>query len=1059
MRNRRLRWLGTSLFALSFAAACGSSTRTPPPDAGPVEPEAGPLAVDTRPALADSAANADTQPPPPDTRPPSPDARPPSGDTSLPSPDGNSPPAEAGTLPDLGTAPPPDKLAKLCGQRQAELATALCPAGDAECASGCTYFFSSSLGSDSLDGKAPAPSGASGPWKSLSKLQGLALQAGDAVCFRRGDTFRGSAQLPYGLRAPASKPIVLRPYGPPAAPRPVLSGAKTIPTAWTPVPSSPKLMQIDLTSTLARGPAYQRQGKSYTPREKIYQLFATGEPQRLATFPNPGEGASIAKGLKLPAGHYSLIDAVPGGGRIRDAELPSTNALTGAAIDWTGARFYHRQIRWIIDAFDVTAFDAATRTLTLSGTPDCATDDCVGWGYFLIDHLGALDSPGEWYYDDATQILYFYPPAGLDLATTELEASVYTADAQPPSWESPSTLPEPAFTTGLDLQSGSGLRVYCLVFQHFSSVGVRSVSTIGTGSADAPESTTDLRIEGCAFHHTGPTGVTLERWVDIAGTDGKNRLTGNTFVGQTSHAVILQTTHSEIACNTVDDVGLLEHYPRFGMFGSGQAPSEHGMAVYVTAGNVDIVYNRVRRTASAGISFRGPATTVAYNLVRQACYTKSDCGGVHTFTWPDDGSGFADTGITGSTVMNNIVLESIGSSEGDGRDYDTPMAQGLFLDFGSHDYVVKGNVVALSTTAGILLARNRNVTVEGNTLYANVQDSEWNYPFSQIQLETSYPPTLAQLRGNVVVAVAPLQIPLGIRGMTIAEAGTFDGNTYFDPFAYDATSAEHALTNYLIFVAPDDEATRVGYHLREWASLAKETNAAGAPFYWHADRIAEELSANLIANGTFDTGLAGWTTESWSASTVTADPHPVLGPSLRFDRNGAQGGGIGVKSNSFALEAGQTYWLRLWLAPADGVTVPLPPAVNFGDPDDWVYLPSDRTREISFVFTPRTTQSKAALEITPYPLHADRFWIDDVSVKKVTALPYDQGTAIRFDEPVPTGVRSFLTYNDTDTEQPLALGAAVYVDPAGTRHTGSVTVPAFGGVILFPEAWTKAPSK
>ena len=710
-------------------------------------------------------------------------------------------------------------------------------------------------------------------------------------------------------------------------------------------------------------------------------------------------------------------------------------------------------------AFDVTAFEPSTRTLTLSGRPDCATDDCVGWGYFLVDHPGALDSPGEWYYDDDAQILYFYPLAGLDLATAVIEASTYTADAQPPSWEPATTLPAPAFTAGLDLQSNSGFRVYGIVFQHFSNAGLKSVATISTGSADLPTGTTQLRVEGCAFNYTGPTGVAIERWGDIAGTDGNNRVTGNTFVGQTSQALILQTTHSEVACNTVDDIGLLEQYPRFGMFSNGQAPSEHGMAVYVTADAIDVLYNRVRRTASAGISFRGAGSTIAYNLVRQACYTKSDCGGIHTYAWPDDGSGFSAPGIAGSTVMNNIVIESLGSSEGDGRDYEAPMAQGLFLDFGSHDYVVKGNVAALNTNAGILLARNRNVTVDGNLLYANVQDGEWNYPYSQLQMETTYPPTSAQVTSNVIAAVAPLQIPMGMRGLTIAQAGTFDRNTYFDPFAYDATSSDNRLTNYLIFVAPDDEATRVGYHLREWAQVANESSAAGAPFYWQADEVTQALSENLISNGTFDASVAGWTTRSWSRSTITADTHPVLGPSLRFDRNGAQGGEIGAFSNSFTLEAGQTYQVRLWLAPAAGVTVPLPPAINLGNTDDWTFVPCDQVREVSYLVTPTATQSQAALEFTPYPLHGDRFWIDDVTVRKVTAQPYDQGTVIRFDEPLPTGVRSFLAYNDTDAEQALSLGSAVFADLAGGRHTGTVPVPAFGAVVLVPEAWAKNPTK
>ena len=1005
MRSPANAWRRFRLLVLPLAAACGSNSNQQVGDGGPSAP-------DTHPA-----------------------------------------PGDTGRPPDANAVPPAAQFAQLCAQRQRDLQTAVCPASDADCSSGCTYFFSASQGSDSADGKT-----ASSAWQSLAKIQNLKPQAGDVLCLRRGDTFRGGAQLPYGVHAPAANPIVIRPYGDSGAAMPVVSGSKTIPATWKVASPSPKLMQVSLAGVLANGPTYQHGGKTYNPREKIYQLFANNQPQRLATFPNPGEGDSVAKGLNLPAGHYSLIDSVPSANQVRDAQLPATNQLTGATINWTGARLYYRQIRWIIDAIDVTGFDASTRTLTLASAPNCATDNCVGWGYFLVDSLGALDAPGEWYYDDGSQLLYFYPPPGLDLGSAAIEASVYTADAQPPSWASSSTLPQPAFTTGLDLQSNSGVHVYGIGFEHFSGAGLSSSATLSSASADPPESATELRVEGCRFGYTGPTGVAIERWGDIAAADGNNRVTGNAFVGQTSQATILQTTRSEFACNTVADIGRLEQYPRFGMFGNGEAPSEHGMAVYVTASNNNVLYNRIERTASAGISFRGAATTVAYNLVRQACYTKSDCGGIHTYSW-DDSTGFSAAGIAGSTVMNNIVLESLGSSEGDGRDYDTPLAQGLFLDFGSHDYVVKGNVAALNTTSGILLARNRNVTVDGNWLYANLQTNDWNYPYSQLQLETTYPPTTAAVSNNVIAAAAPLQIPMGLRGVTLAQAGTFAHNTYFDPFAYDATSSDRRLTNYLIFVAPGDETTRLGYYLREWAQVSGETTAAGTSLYWQSDKVTQELSGNLITNSSFDTGLGGWTTNSWAASRITADIHPVLGPCLRYDRNGAQGGGIGAFSNSFALEAGQTYWVHLWIAPVDGVTVPLPPAINLGDPNQWAYVPSDKVREVTYLARPTASQSSAALEFTAYPLYGDRFWIDEVVVKPVTTQPYDQGAVIRFDEPLPTDVRSFLAYNDTDGDQTLILGSAAFVDLAGGRHTGTIPVPAFGAVVLIPDTWAANPTK
>jgi hypothetical protein len=1054
MRNPLRSWRKHGFLCLALLSSCSSSTKTSGPDAGPSD-------VDTSTVTADVTPVADDTAPPPDTRSPradavdarTADAPPTPADVRVPTDVADAPlrpdaaPAVDGAAPDTTVVPPP---AQLCAQRKQELATAVCPGNDADCAIGCTYFISAQ-GSDGADGKTAATA-----WQSLAKLQNLKLASGNTVCLRRGDTFRGGVQLAYGLHASASTPIVFRGYGPATAARPIVSGSKLIPAGWKASALAPQIMQVSLAGTLTVGAAYQRGGKSYTPREKLFQLFVGGQPQRLATFPNPGEGDSVVKGLALPGGHYSLIDSAPAGNQMRDAQLPATNGLSGAAINWTGARFFYRQIRWIMDAMDVTAFDAGTHTLTLDRSPECASDNCVGWGYFLVDHLGALDAPGEWYYDDGTQILYFYPPAGVDPNTAVIEASLYTADAQPPSWASASTLPQPAFTVGLDLQSDSGIRIAGIVFQHFSRAGVLGSATLASDSSDAPDSTTGIAVDGCAFNFTGPTGVDLERWGNIDAADGNNRISGTAFLGQTSQAIILQTTRSEIACNTVDDIGLLEQFPRFGMFGNGQVFTEHGMAVLVTAGGANIVYNRVRRTASAGISFRGPATTVANNFVRHACYTKSDCGGIHTYTW-NDSTQFSAPSIAGSAVLGNLIIESLGSSEGDGRGYDTPMAQGMFLDYGARDYTVKGNVLALNTSTGILLARNRNVTVDGNLLYANVQNNDMSYLYGQLQMETDYPPVSATISNNTIAAVAPLQIPMGIRGVTMAQAGTFANTAFFDPFAYDATSSNNSLMNYLVFVATGT--VPVGYYLREWKQVSGDSKATATDLYWQADQVTRELSDNLIANGTFDTNTSGWTTNSWSASKLAADVHPVLGPSLRYDRNGAEGGGIGAFSNTFALAAGQTYRVHLWIAPADGVTVPLPPAVNAGNVDDVTFLPDDKVREVSFLLHPTTAQSKAQLEFTAYPLYPDRFWIDDVSVKQVEAQPYDQGIVIRFDQPVPAGVRSFLAYNDTDADQTLALGSGAYVDLGGGSHTGTIAVPAFGAVVLIPDAWAHNPVK
>jgi hypothetical protein len=68
----------------------------------------------------------------------------------------------------------------------------------------CDYYVASA-GSDSNDGKSPNT-----PWATLQKVSSMAFNAGDSVCFKSGDTFKG--QLTIQSQAPATTPISFNIY-------------------------------------------------------------------------------------------------------------------------------------------------------------------------------------------------------------------------------------------------------------------------------------------------------------------------------------------------------------------------------------------------------------------------------------------------------------------------------------------------------------------------------------------------------------------------------------------------------------------------------------------------------------------------------------------------------------------------------------------------------------------------------------------------------------------------------------------------------------------------------
>jgi hypothetical protein len=940
--------------------------------------------------------------------------------------------------------------AGLCPRRQQALQQALCPAGQTTtCDPGCTHYLAAN-GNDSADGKAGILTGASGPWQSIDRLNRATLQTDDVVCFRRGDVFRGEIQTPYGLHSDPYAPLTFESYGDQTQPQPVISGAKLLPKTWAVATGS--IYQIDLSNTLWAGTPYTRNGQSYTPHDRVHQLFADGKMQTLARFPNLGAGDSTVLGVDTAAGNYSMIDAVLGGNGYQDTALPTTSPLR-AKVDFTGAALFYRSNRWIIESSAITA--QSGQTITTQDALECASQNCLGWGYFLVDHPAALDLPGEWYYDAATKNLFYWPPADVSLDTALFEAAIYREDVEPPSWDAASTPPELDLTVGLSLQGNSGVSVRDLSFRYYSKAGIWAVSDLNPSSSDKPVSTTNLTIEGCEFLYTGASGIDLSRWSSPDDVPANNRIASNTFSHELSQAIALRTTGTEVSCNNVSDIGRLEDYSRFGMTMGDYTVHDQGKSIMTEQNGVSLLFNRFARTSSAAISWSGPNNLIAFNVIQEACYTKSDCGGLYSYTWGDQG--FDGVGISGSTVARNLVLNTKGAVEGAAADTLTPLGNGMFIDLGGHDFLIKQNLVAGSTTTGLMSQRNHAVTIEENLFYDNTHYNDTAYLLGDLSIITDVSPSAATVSNNQIVSPTATSIPLGIRGDTPEQSGTYDNNQYFFPYAWDNTLKDNRWDGYTVFVAPaQGDVTK--YSLQKWQA-AREPNAQGAPVSWPSWQVVAQNGPNLIGNSSFDNGISGWTTETWSPSKVSADNHPDLGPCLKYERNGAEGGRIGALSNTYHLETGHTYWVHFWIASDPTAAEPLAPQATVDPNQSWNFVPGDKIREVTYLYSPTTSTDQGQFELTSYPLYGDRYWIDDVIVKDVTAVPYRNAAIIRFDETLPSNARSILIYNDTETAQTVNLGGASFVAPDGTASGTSVTVYPYRGTVLIPAAWSQNPVK
>lgn len=927
----------------------------------------------------------------------------------------------------------------ICTLRASESASLICPQTSGDCNPGCDYYISNS-GDDSNSGTSPEA-----PWKSISMISDHASSAGGTFCLARGETFRGEITFDDFVYADPASPVVITSWGDRNQSPPTIAGSKVLSGTWQVSDISPQVMMMDVSGILWEGLPYERFGTTWTPHDMVFQLFIDGEIQTLARFPDTATGESVMdEGVVLTAGHYSLIDETSG--RTYKDSAIEINDLSGDEIDWTGAGIIYRSNRWIIMRNEVESSNTSDRSFTATSNLECA-DNCEGFGYMLIDHIAAISTPGEWFYDEESKHLYLYPPQGINPAEAEVEVSVYRKHMEPPAWASSSAQPELERSYGISLRQGRGIEVRGVNFKHYSGAAVYGVSTISDASADDPTGSTEIRIEDCRMEFTGASGVNITKWGDINSVPGNILITGNTFIGQSSQAIYLQVPDSEISCNSISDIGNLEHYSRFGMDGSGLTVHDQGKSIMSTGNNHLILYNRFERTSSAAISFRNKNTLIAYNFIKNACYTKADCGGIETYTWDD---GFSSDSIQGSVISSNIILHTLGGSEGCGNNCAGPLGQGMFLDFGAQNYAVRKNVVADSTTAGLLLQRNSGVLVRDNILYANNRVNNPGWLMGQIMIiSADGVSTSAVIENNTMFAAQPHHKILGVRNEKATTAAEYKGNGYYHPFAFDCETDNHYWTDFTSFEVENDEMKK--FHIARWQQYTGETMEY-LSWYWHRKEITQYLSENLITNGDFEAGTEGWTVNSWSDVTINSAEHSVWGSSLQFHRNGAEGGGIDAISPPFILESGKTYEIRFWFAPDD--SNPLTAAVLRYDGGREFLIPSGESREITLVFTAETS-GESSLLFGAYPFYPDTFYIDSVSIREVVASDFVNSAVIRFSENIPDS-RSVLIYNDTDNDEVVALPSP-FAEPGGEIHTQNITVPSFGAVIIVPESQTIPP--
>ena len=374
------------------------------------------------------------------------------------------------------------------------------------------------------------------------------------------------------------------------------------------------------------------------------ELFCNGKPMTLSRWPNEG----WAKIAGISGTDVRNTDKTRSDTFLYEGDRPRR---------WANVSDIWLHGYWTWDWADsyehVKSIDTAARSITTL-EPHGVYGYKTGQRYYFLNILEELDSPGEWYLDRKTTLLYFWPPEPLDRC--EIMASLLEEPLI--SLENASYVTFRGMTlevtrgNAVEISGGTGNRIAGCTIRNVGNVGV--VIRGGTNNG----------VQSCDIYETGDGGIvldggdrkTLKPAVNYA--DNNHIHDYSRWVRTYRPAVLLSGVGNRLSHNLIHD-----------------AP--HTGVLFV--GNDHILeYNEVRdicrETGDVGAFYIGRDWTMRGNIVRYNFF--------HNITGPGNGGAMAvylDDATSGISIYGNIFYRTLYAAFiGGGR--DNTVENNIFAD-------------------------------------------------------------------------------------------------------------------------------------------------------------------------------------------------------------------------------------------------------------------------------------------------------------------------------------------------------------------------------------------
>ncbi|MEZ4739048.1 MAG: right-handed parallel beta-helix repeat-containing protein [Flavobacteriales bacterium] len=510
--------------------------------------------------------------------------------------------------------------------------------------------------------------------------------------------------------------------------------------------------------------------------------------------------ASVAQPVKYVRvnGALQTLARYPNSGWLRvntssNTQLNSTS-LTQANGYWNGARLVVRSTNWCYENAETSGFSNGT----LSFPAITYNPGNYDWGFFVCNKLSELDSPGEWYHDANAGVLYLWAPGNADPNGLNVQASVFENGVNV-GWQK------------------SHVRIEDLLFRGQRYAGVNN------GGASY------VTITGCTFE-----------WLNhaIRSYGNNDNYSGNIIRNTFASGMALIDNNTTVENNTITDIALIP----------GLGESFWGYYGMYALGDDNVIRNnRITNTGNSGMFLEG-SPLVEKNVIIGPLATVNDGGGIY---WDNS---------DGMIIQDNIIKDLDGNMESVAMDYHVNYKIGHGIYFGNaviNNTIVRRNTVSGCRGAGIHVDHtmvSNGIQVRDNVLYDNdiqlsLSDySNYNGPGATPPYHV--PSYNSVYSGNTLYCMSKEQLCVQqyhVYSNNLVDFGTFTNNRHFNPF--------NELTTFVIKLYSGNVKY---YSLERWqAERGEEVGSTRSPHRQNSHEVTSTLSANLVANSTFDYNTNG----------------------------------------------------------------------------------------------------------------------------------------------------------------------------------------------------------